>query len=453
MFQIKKQPLIYRLLPLFFLFYYILFQPITIHAEGSQDTSALLWPQPPDIYGASAILIDADSGAVLFSQNPHEKLYPASITKIMTGLLAIENLSLNDTITYTDDILNSLPGDAAKLGLVSGETTTIKDALYALLLRSANETAVGLGMKVAGTEEAFGQLMTERARQAGALDTNFCNATGLHDENHYTTAYDMAMIAKAAMTNSEFATIWGSENYTLEATNMSESYRIWNRHPLLLTSSEYYYPYAIGGKTGYTDEAGRTLVTAASKDGLTLISVIMKSDDEHIFSDTRTLMEYGFQNFQKVKVQDSETRFGAGVSSIPVISKLYGTLSSVLSLGNDEVLIPSNLTLSDIPYTLTFLEQPENNTIATITYEYEGNYLGSTTLMMNLSNMSDSHSSSTGPQKDNQTQTTANIRESKTINIYLVIAVIACVIVLVFVLIKFIKYRKKIARRKKRLRF
>ncbi len=407
------------------------------------------WPTAPSIYGASAILIDADSGAVLYANNVHERLYPASITKIMTGLLSIENLSMNDTITYTDDVLNSLPGDASKLGLMSGETTTIHDALYALFLRSANDAAVGLAKKISGSEQAFGELMTERARQIGALDTNFVNSTGLHDDMHYTTAYDMALITRAAMSNSEFSAIWGCQNYTLAATNLSESYRIWHTHSLIVSTSNYYYPAAIGGKTGYTDEAGRTLVTAAQKNGLKLISVIMKSDNEHIFSDTASLLDYGFQNFTRVNIKESETRFGTDSSGIPVIKQLYGSNAKIFSLSGDTILIPASLSLSEIPYTIEFLETPDNNIVASITYEYQGNYLGKASLMMNLSNSSEIPLSK--PQKAaNQSGISSSIKETASINIYILAGIIISCLVVGFILFKILRFKHKMAQMKKR---
>ena len=419
-----------------------------LFAEETEQEN-IPWPTPPSIYGSSAILIDADSGAVLYANNVHEKLYPASITKIMTGLLSIENLSMNDTITYTDDVLNSLPSDASKLGLISGETTTIHDALYALFLRSANDAAVGLAKKVSGSEQAFGELMTERARQIGALDTNFVNSTGLHDDMHYTTAYDMALITRAAMSNSEFSTIWGSQNYTLAATNLSESYRIWHTHPLLVSTSNYYYPAAIGGKTGYTDEAGRTLVTAAQKNGLKLISVIMKSDNEHIFSDTASLLDYGFQNFTKVNIKESETRFGTNSSSIPVIKKLYGNEAGIFFLSGDTILIPANLSLSEIPYTIEFFDTPDNNIVASITYEYQGNYLGKASLIMNLSNSSEIPLSK--PQKaGSQPGISSSIKEAASINVYILAGVIISCLVIGFILFKILRFRHKIAQMKKR---
>ena len=446
-FAIKKRSLFITILLISITFTSLFHFNIALADETGQENT--VWPAAPSVYGASAILMDADSGAILYADNVHEKLYPASITKIMTGLLSIENLNMNDTITYTDEILNSLPGDAAKLGLVSGETTTIRDALYGLLLRSANEIAVGLAEKVSGTEQEFGKLMTERARQAGALNTNFVNASGLHDDNHYTTAYDMAMIARTAMSNSEFAVIWGSENYTLAATNVSEGYRIWHRHHLLVSTSNYYYPSAIGGKTGYTDEAGRTLVTAAEKNGLKLICVIMKSDDEHIFSDTSSLFDYGFNNFKRVNIKEEETRFGSSSNEIPVINKLYGSNTEIFALSNDTLLIPSNTSLSDIPYTIEFLDTPDSNMIASITYEYGGNYLGKASLIMNLSK--NSAAALFKPQKtDTSSNISSAIKETASINIYILSGIIAGSIIIIFILFKTLRYRHKMAQMKKR---
>ena len=429
---------------------FVIFLPFSVHSAHADDAETVnSWPQAPSVYGASAILMDADSGAILYASNAHERLYPASITKIMTGLLAIENLNLNDTITYTNQILITIPSDAAKLGLVEGETTTIRDALYALLLRSANEVATCIAFQVSGSESEFAKLMTERAAQAGALDTHFTNASGLHQEDHYTTAYDMAMIARTAMANPEFATIWGSENYTLAATNKSESFRIWHRHALLLSTSQYYYPYAIGGKTGYTDEAGRTLVTAAEKDGLRLICVIMKSDDEHIFSDTISLFDYGFNNFTKVNIKDAETRFGSGSGSIPVIDKLYGQDSGIFSVSGDSILLPSNVSLSEIPYTLEFLDEPQNNMVATITYEYEGNYLGKASLIMNLSDSSGTISS--GPVKNSDSSNTkTDIRETTSINIYLLLGIGLGSAAALVIIVKVFLHRREMKRRKNR---
>ena len=196
-------------------------QPVMAADSSSVVVEATaVYPEAPEINGHAAILIDIDTGAILYSKNADEKMYPASITKIMTALLAVENCAMEDTFSFTQDILNVLPWDAAKYGYVAGEEVNIRDLLYVLMLRSANEVAIGLGMKIAGTEEEFGKLMTKRAKEIGAVNTNFVNATGLHDDNHYTTAHDMALIAMEAMGNATFAEVWGTPNYIVNPTNI-----------------------------------------------------------------------------------------------------------------------------------------------------------------------------------------------------------------------------------------
>ena len=256
----------------------ILLQSVNVYASAGNSSSDITittetdvftkepqnveWPMlAKEPYGKSAILMEPDTGAILYSNNPDEKLYPASITKILTGLLAVENLNLSDTITITREMTDSVPSDAAKQGISPGEVITVKDCIYSLMLRSNADMAVALAYAVAGSEEAFAKMMTERAKSIGPENTNFVNSTGLHDANHFTTARDMALITKEAISNPTFSAIWGTEEYTMSATNMEESFTIWNRHDMLVSGRANYYQYAIGGKTGYTDEAGRTLVT------------------------------------------------------------------------------------------------------------------------------------------------------------------------------------------------
>ncbi len=420
----------------------------TIFSYGQETDTEIPWPQAPAVYGSASILMDADTGAILHASNEHQVLYPASITKIMTGLLCAETLSPNDTITYTSELLASIPGDAARLGLLAGETTTIQDALHALLLRSANEVATGLACKISGTESEFGKKMTARAIELGATNTNFTNASGLHDDNHYTTAYDMALITKGAIDNYQLLNALGKENYTLAATNMTESYRIWHRHYLMLSNSEYYYPHAIAGKTGYTDQAGRTLVTVAQKDGMTLICVIMNSDNDHIFSDTISLFEFGFQNFTKVSTQSSETRFGSGSGNIPVFEKLYGNNNDIFSISDEYVVLPKNVSLSQIPYSIEFLDTPQRNIIGHITYSYNQHFIGKVNLLMNLS--ADENDIITGPQKNDTPTDTVSIRETKPINIYLIIGIFVGILLSVFIILKLRKRHIKKKERKKR---
>ena len=404
-----------------------------------------VWPKPEaEPYGKSAILMEKDTGAVLYAKNPDEKLYPASITKIMTGLLAVENLSLSDTVTFTGEMLNSLPSDAAIQGVSVGETMTVKDCLYSLMVRSNSDMAVALAYKVAGSEEEFAKMMTERAKKAGAVNTNFANATGLHLENHYTTARDMAFIAREAMSNPTFAGIWGTASYELPATNMSESFTIWNRHNMLVPGRGDYYQYATGGKTGYTDEAGRTLVTTAKNNGMELIAVIMFSTNEFIFDDTKSLFNYGFNSFNKITVNGNEERFGQdGDTGFSLINKIYGTDASLFTIGNGSVVIPANTLLKNIDYTIDMnVKDTGRGEVAKITYVHDGYSLGEATLYMSSVYGNQSSAVSSLEKTQEETEKTG-IQEIFSVNIYYIAGGIIAAAILVFLIRMWIKGAKK----------
>ena len=308
-------------------------------SDTSQDYS---WPDAPDIVSQSAILIDADTGAILYEKDAHAKGYPASTTKILTGLLTIENCSLDEIVTFSSAAANSVTYEDASLGTKVGEEYTVEQALYGLLLYSANEIAYGLAEHVSGSLSAFTDLMNKRAKELGALNTHFSNASGLHDDNHYTSAYDMAMIAKGCYNNSTFVNIDStSTSYTIPPTNKTATARTFKHRHLMLKGREFYYEYCKGGKTGFTDEAGRTLVTFAEKDDMRLICVCFKSGDKERFTDTRSLFDWGFANFKKI------TASGGSISSLftsdsyyqsPVFNKYnlkFNLKASTLTLPND----------------------------------------------------------------------------------------------------------------------
>ena len=245
-------------------------------ATGSTDTSAA-WPDAPSITCESAILIDADTGSILYEKDAYRKCYPASTTKILTGLLTIENCNLSDTMTISTNAANSVnPYEDANLSMKAGEQITVEQALYGLLLYSANEIAYALAEQVAGTADAFVDMMNNKAKELGAINTHFANPSGLYNANHYTTAYDMAMIARGCYNNASFVNIDStSSSYTIPATNMSAQRTIRHRHKML-KDREFYYEYCKGGKTGFTDESLMTLVTFAEKDGMRLICVVLR---------------------------------------------------------------------------------------------------------------------------------------------------------------------------------
>ncbi|MBQ9090670.1 MAG: D-alanyl-D-alanine carboxypeptidase, partial [Anaerotignum sp.] len=210
----------------------------------------------------TAILMDAASGEVLYEKNANQKMYPASITKLMTILLALENGELTDEITFSHDAVYSIEQGSAHIAIQEGETLTLEQVLRAIILRSANEASNGVADYVAETTEAFAVKMTERAKELGAKNTNFINANGLHNENHYTTAHDMALIAKELLTHEEYRSMMSETYFEIPPTNKQEEIRyLHGQHQMLNENSLYYYEDAIGGKTGFTSEALNTLVT------------------------------------------------------------------------------------------------------------------------------------------------------------------------------------------------
>lgn len=272
-----------------------------------------------------AILIDQQTGKVLYQKNDNARLYPASTTKILTALLALERGNLNDIITVGKEVL-MIPWDSSKAYLKVGEQITLKDLLMGLLLPSGNDAAdtiaVYIGRKAAGdmsldetkAMNKFAELMNERAKQAGAVDSHFVNPHGYHDVNHYTTPHDLALITREAMKNQYFRQVVSTCKYTVNdlpvfnnGQPQESADHIWTNSNILIDkSSKDYYQYATGVKTGYTTPAGECVVSSASKDGLDLIAVVMASSVQGRWNDSKKLLEYGFQNFEYYKGADKD---------------------------------------------------------------------------------------------------------------------------------------------------
>lgn len=268
--------------------------PESIHAEGSPS---------PDISAEAGILMDAKTGQILYEKNMDEPLFPASITKILTILVALENGNTEDVITMSNNAVFSIPRDSAHIALDEGEEINFKDALYGAMLSSANEACNGIAEHVSGSTQEFASLMNKRAQEAGAKNSNFVNPNGLHNQNHVTTAYDMAIITKAALNNSEFREIFGSSKHEIPPTNkQSESRYLWCTHKML-KETNLFYEKATGGKTGYTEEALNTLVTVAESNGRELIVVMLKNKSGNSnYKDTWNLFEYGFTRFDETTI-------------------------------------------------------------------------------------------------------------------------------------------------------
>lgn len=345
-----------RFLPLLMAFSMI-FPAFSVLAEEVGTTSS---PSAPSVAAETAILMDAESGEVLYNKNADQKMFPASITKLMTILLALEHGELTDKITFSHDAIYSIEPGSAHIAIQEGETLTLEQVLRAIILRSANEASNGVAEYVDGSIEEFTKHMTERAKELGCKNTNFLTANGLHDENHYTTAYDMALIAKELLTHEEYRSMMSETYYEIPPTEKQPETRyLHGQHQMLNENSLYYYEDAIGGKTGFTSEALNTLVTYAERDGMELIAVVMKCNAAEHYTDTAALFDYGFANFESVTLLS-----GAEYTSPVTVTEVYnkktvergtinvapvGAISHVLPKGTD---ISSVTTEMNVPQTI-----------------------------------------------------------------------------------------------------
>ena len=272
---------------------FILLNSIGLFANGEPNFT---------IKSDSAILMDAETGQVLFEKNMHKIEYPASITKVMTGLLALENCSLDDTITMTKEGVFSIERDSSHIALNVGEQISMRDALYALAIQSANDAANGIGIHIAGSLPEFANLMNKRAKELGALNTHFVTANGLHDSQHYTTAYDMALFMKQAIQTPYFLEFFNQKSYEIMPTNMQNNIRYLHNKNGLLNGKHNYYG-LIASKTGWTTQAKHTLVTAAKRGNRILIVVALNSNDASAkYEDTMNLFDYGFNEFNELSI-------------------------------------------------------------------------------------------------------------------------------------------------------
>lgn len=357
---------------------------IGVKTKKTDYITAKDWPKAPEIGAEGAVLIDAKTGQVLYAKNADTAFYPASITKIMTALLALENCKLDDKVTFEGDALSALPLGYAAIAATEGETMSAEDWITALLVHSAGDAANALASHVGGTLSNFADMMNERAKKAGAKNTHFNNPSGLQEDNHYTTPYDMAMIMKDCIKNDDFVRISSLLSYTIEPNNKrTQPFTFATRHQMLPTYSSNYYPYAICGKTGYTSQAGYTLVTYAKKDDMELICCVMKCDqDPAKYNDTKALFEYGFKNFYLCDASKEDTRYTFSQSGI--FSNLNDDFSelSISLKGDSQLILPRGLELSDLDTKLSYNEKSGSGNFAKVTYSYEGMKLGSAQLSL-----------------------------------------------------------------------
>ncbi len=314
---------------LFVLFIFnALFYPIISNAETN----------PPNIYSPAAILMDYNTGKILYEKNINEKKYPASLTKVMTAIIVLENCNLTDIATVSYDAIMSIPPGYVTANIQVGEELTVEQLLYILIVGSSNDAAIVLAEHVSGSVQEFCNLMNQKAKEIGCTSTNFVNPNGEHDENHYSTAYDLAIITRYAMKNDFFRTLCSTTSYTLPITNKYDKKdRIFtNTNSLLHINNDYYYKYATGVKTGFTTPAANCLIASSNKDNLELISVVLgavQTDDglSQRYLDTISLFNYGYENYTLREV----AKKGSIVQTINVKNASLDTKKLDLAVAND----------------------------------------------------------------------------------------------------------------------
>ena len=332
---------------------------------GLLSTTAIAAPEESDTFenltisAKAALLVDGSTGQVLLQQDAHEQLYPASLTKCMTTLLVLQavdegTLSLDQTITASQTAINMLTDDSSSAGIQAGEQLTVEQLLYCVMVQSANEACYILAEAVSGSVDAFVEEMNAEAERLGCKDTHFVNPCGLHDPEHYTSAWDMYLIVKEAMNYSMFMTLANTKTYTLPATNLSEERTFHTTNGLIdrWRYTEYIYPYAQGIKTGHTSDAGYCLVSYAEQGSRSLIGVVLGaqavtengSTTIQSFSEMRRMFEWGFSSFTSTTILDHASL----IEEIPVTLSRQTNYVSLHPSEDVTVLLPSNVAAEDL---------------------------------------------------------------------------------------------------------
>lgn len=264
----------------------------------------------PKVTSEAVILMDKNTEKILYEKNATEKMYPASTTKILTAILTIENVDLNENVTISQNAVTSIPEGYVTADLQVGEILTVEQLLEILLLHSANDAAVALAEHVGGTVDSFVSMMNTKINELGLSNTHFTNPYGRQDPNHYSTAYDMAIIMKYCMDNEEFRKIDGLASCAIPATNLHEPRMYSSSNRMIDPSDENYYPYITAGKTGFTTQAGECFISCSYKDDIELIAVVLGgegiNDPQARFSDTKSLYEYGYSNYSLKNIVDAD---------------------------------------------------------------------------------------------------------------------------------------------------
>lgn len=332
-------------------------------------------------YCPSCILIETNTGKILYEKNSNDVRFPASTTKIMTAILTVENCNLDDVATVSHNAVYSIPYDYTHASLKEGEELTIEQLLYALMIPSANDAAIVLAEHISGSVEEFAKLMNKRAEELGCKNTHFVNPNGIHSKDHTSTSYDLALMGKFAMQNSIIRKIVSTTQFTLPATNKySKADRTFNNsNDLLSTYSRYYYEGTTGVKTGYTGEAGNCIIASAKKNDFEVILVVLGGESTNTglsqrYLDCKTLFDYAFNNYSLKTLNEKN----AVLKQITVRGATEETQNlNVLIKDKIEIFSENSADLSSLEPEITLDENlmapiSANSAIGKITYNYDG---------------------------------------------------------------------------------
>ena len=349
-------------------------------ALPAQSNEIPNWPEGPVIGAESAILIEAQTGTILYSKNIHQKQFPASTTKILTALIATEQCEMDEVVTFSHDAVFDTPYDSSHIAMNPGEELTMEQCLNAILIRSANEVCYAVAEHITESTDwsVFAGMMNERAAELGCLNSHFANPNGLPDENHYTTAHDLAMIGRAFFANEMLCKISLTRRMEFPVTEKLPRGKLEINNMKIIPGGEYAYEYIVGCKTGYTDVARSCLVSCAEKNGMRLICVVMHDEAPYQYEDTINLFEYGFSNFEKINVAQTETKYNIDNTGLFYSGNdIFGNSRPFLSLNQDDfIILPRTIPFDETESSISY-DTGNENLAAVLTYKYQDVDLGS----------------------------------------------------------------------------
>ena len=338
------------------------------------------WPAGPAIGAESAILIEAETGTILYAKNIHQQEYPASTTKILTSLIVSEQCAMDEMVTFSRDAIFDTPWDSSHIAMDVGQALTVEQCLNAILIRSANEVSYAVAEHISGTSDwsVFAETMNKRAEELGCLNSHFANPNGLPDENHYTTAYDLAMIGRAFFANEVLCKISLARRLDIPASDTLPNRKLELNNMAIIPGGQYAYEYLVGCKTGYTASARYCLVSCAEKNGMRLICAVMRDEHPYQYLDTISLFEYGFNNFEKVNVSQTETKYNMDdMEMFYSGNDIFGSSKPLLALNREDfIILPGTASFKDTESKVTYTSEKEEEA-ARITYFYHGAEIGS----------------------------------------------------------------------------